>query len=204
VLALVAEAAADVGRDQANAAFGYTELLGDIAADVMRHLRRAVERELVARSVRHCQHRARLDGAADEAVVDEIKPRHMRRLLRRLADRGFVAARPAKADIARRGFMQLLRPRRGGGAGIDRRRQQRIVDIEQLGGIERLLARLANNDRNRLANMTHALARQRPAWRLCHRRAVGASDRPQRAHRADMIASHVGAAENRDHAGRRR
>ena len=128
MLALVAEAAADIGCDQANAAFGHAELLGDIAADVMRHLRRAIERELVARCIRDGQHRSRLDRAADQAVIDEVEPRDVRGLLHRLADGSFVAPRPAKADIAGRGLMQLRRVSRFGDAGIDQSRQGRIVD----------------------------------------------------------------------------
>ena len=170
----------------------------------MRHLRRAIERELVARCVRDGEHRSRLDRAADQAVIDEVEPRDVRGLLHRLADGSFVAPRPAKADIAGRGLMQLRRVSRFGDAGIDHSRQGRIVDVEEFSGIERLLARLADDDGDRLADMAHALARKRPARRLRHRLAIGAADRPQRAHRTDMIGGHVGATEDGDDARRGR
>jgi hypothetical protein len=48
VLALGAEAAADVGRDDAHRVLRDLELLGDELADVVRHLRRGVKQQLVA------------------------------------------------------------------------------------------------------------------------------------------------------------
>ena len=83
VLALVAEAAADVGRDQPDGGLRQAELLGDGAADVMRHLRRAIKRELAGAAVG--QHRTRLDRSADQPVVDEVEPHDMRRAVERLA-----------------------------------------------------------------------------------------------------------------------
>jgi hypothetical protein len=121
-----------------------------------------------------------------------------------LADGGRVAARPVKTDIAGRRVVQLLRLRRYGAAGIDDSRQGRIIDVEKLGGIERLLARPPNYDGDRLADVADALARECPTRRLRHRFAIGAADRPQCAHRTDTVGGHVGAAENGDHARRGR
>ena len=64
----------------------------------------------------------------------------MRRALQRLPHGGLVAARPAKADIVRRRVMKLRRLRCGRRPRIDDSRQRLIVDRDQLGGVERLLA----------------------------------------------------------------
>ena len=50
--ALVAEAAADVGRDDADAAFLQAEAFGEAGANDMRHLARGMEHELVERDGR--------------------------------------------------------------------------------------------------------------------------------------------------------
>src|SRR5262249_61927158 len=60
-LALVAETAAHVGRDDAQRAFGNTELLRHLAANVMRRLRRTVEPKLLALRIDVTDDRARLD-----------------------------------------------------------------------------------------------------------------------------------------------
>jgi hypothetical protein len=66
----------------------------------MRRLRRAVERKLLALRINDADNRARLDRRADQAVVDEIDCDHVRGRSQRRAHGGFVAARPAKADVA--------------------------------------------------------------------------------------------------------
>ena len=58
---LVAEAAADVGRDDADAAFFQAEAFGEAGADDMRHLARGVENELVGAVVEHGDAAAPLD-----------------------------------------------------------------------------------------------------------------------------------------------
>src|SRR6516164_8207347 len=118
-LALVAETAAYVGRDDAQRALGNAELLGHLPANVMRRLGRAVKRELVALRIDGADDRARLDRGPDQAVVDEIDRDHVGGRSQRRAYGGLVAARPAKANVARGAGMQLrrslsLRRARGG------------------------------------------------------------------------------------------
>ena len=115
-LALVAETAADIGRDDAQRALRDAELLGDRAADVVRRLRRAIEREPVGHRVDRGDRGARLDRRADQPVVDEVDRDDMRRRLERRAYRRFVAARRAKADVAGRFRVQLRRAGRLRGA----------------------------------------------------------------------------------------
>ena len=126
----------------------------------------------------------------------------MRRALRRLPHGGRVAARPAKADIFRCSVMQLRRLRSGRRPRIDDSRQRLVVDLDQLAGVKRLLPRLRDDNGDGLADVTHARPCQRPARRFRHRLAVAAADRPERAHRADTVRGHIGAAENGDNAGR--
>ena len=106
MLALVAEAAADIRRDHADAALRDAELFGHHPADVMGHLRRDMERELFAPDLRRRHHRARLERGADQTIVDELEARDMRRDLHRLAHRRLVPARPAEADVGRGTVMQ--------------------------------------------------------------------------------------------------
>ena len=201
VLALVAEAAADVGRDHSDRELGEAELLGDEPADEVGHLRGRVERERIPVGARERDRRARLDGAAGEPVVVELQFDGVRGLRERTLDRCGVAALPAEAHVARRVGVQLRcadreRIRRRG-----RRGQRLVIDLDELGGVERRAAALRQNDRHRLADVPHALARERPARRLGHRRAVVRADRPQRTHRPDAVRRHVGADEDRDDAG---
>ena len=110
-LALVAEAAADVGRDHPQRALGDAELLGDLLADVVRRLRRTHQREPAGGGLDGGERGARLERRADEAVVDEIDRDLVRRRRERGAHRRLVAARPAEADVAGRGLVQPRRAR---------------------------------------------------------------------------------------------
>jgi hypothetical protein len=65
-----------------------------------------------------------------------------------------------------------------------------------------MFARLRDHRGNGLADVAHALARQRPTRRFRHSAAIARADRPERAHRADLIGGHVTAGENGDDARR--
>src|SRR5437762_1942191 len=71
-LALVAETAADIGRDNPHRALRDAELLGHQPPDVMRHLSRGVERELRCAGAAERECCARLDGRPDKPVVDQL------------------------------------------------------------------------------------------------------------------------------------
>jgi hypothetical protein len=74
VLALGAEAAADIGCDDAHRVLRQLELLGDELADVVRDLRRRIDDQLMplesAAGRGDRDHGARLDRRAGDAVVD--------------------------------------------------------------------------------------------------------------------------------------
>ena len=200
-LALVAEAAADIGRDDAQRALGNAELLGHLAANVMGGLGRRIEREPAAIRLGGGDGRARLDRRAHQAVVDEIDRDHVGGRCERRAHRGLVAARPAEADIAGRGLVQLRRARRLRGAGVGDGGERLVIDLDALGGIGGLRQRLRDHRHDRFTAMAHRGARQREARRLHHRRAVARANRPQRPHRRHAVRRHVGAGEHSHHAG---
>ncbi len=181
VLALVAEAAADVGCDQPDRGLRQAELFGDGAADVVRYLRRAIERQLAGAAIG--QHRARLDCGADQPVVGKIEPHHMGRALEGLAHGRVIAPGKTEADVAGSGFVQLRRVLCHRGVAIDDDRQRFITHFQEIGGVLRLRARLRDDGRDRFADMPNRAARQRPARRLGHRLAIGGLDRPKRRHR---------------------
>ncbi len=116
--------------------------------------------------------RARLDRRADQAVVDEIDRDHVGGGSQRRAHGGFVAARPAKTDVAGGARMQLrralsLRRARVGDGG-----ERRVVHREALGRVDGLRKGCGDDGRHRLADVAHRFAREREARRLGHGRAI--------------------------------
>ena len=146
--------------------------------------------------------RARLDRRPHQAVVDEIDRDHVGGRCERRAHGGFVAARPAKADVAGRGLVQLRRVRRLRGARVGDGGKRLVIHLDALGGVGGLQQRVGDHRHDRLAAMAHGAARERETRRLRHRRAVARAHRPQRPHRRHAVRGHVGAGEHRDHAGR--
>jgi hypothetical protein len=53
-----------------------------------------------------------------------------------------------------------------------------IVDTDKIGRIERLSVTFGNHQGHRFSHMPDAITRQWPPWRLGHRLAARASDRP--------------------------
>ena len=206
VLALRAEAAADIRCDDAHRIFGDRELLGDELPDVVRDLRRRVDHDLVpvepARRRGDRRDRARLERGAGDAMVDELDGDHVLRLREGFLGGGGVAAQEAHDEIAGGLRVELRRVRLRRVADVDDRRQRRPVDRDQLRGVERLIARSGDHQGDRFADVPDAVARERPARRLIHFRAVGAGDAPQRCHRPDAVGRHVGAGVDGDDAGR--
>ena len=141
VLALVAKAAADVGRHQPDCGLRQLKLLANRAPDVMRHLGGAIECQLTGRRCRR-RGRARFDRRADQAVVDEIEPHHMGGAAKGIAHGGLIAASEAKANVARRiasckcGASFAHR-----GFGIDHRLQRLIIHMHEVGCVTCLAAK---------------------------------------------------------------
>ena len=129
---LRAEAAADIGRHDADLVLGQLEHEGaHQEADDVRVLARGVERVVAGGALELADRRARLHRIGDEPVVDDVELRHMRRLGESRFGRGLVADMPVVAEIAGRVVVDLrLRPasapprprRRGGTASGNRSR----------------------------------------------------------------------------------
>ena len=98
--------------------------------------------------------------------------------------------------------MEHRRVRRGRFARIDNGGEGVVANLDEVRRVDGLRARLRDHERDRLADVTNALARERPARRLRHRLAVGPLDGPKRAHWADPVGRHFRAAENGDDTGR--
>jgi hypothetical protein len=165
-LALVAEAAAHVGRNDAQRALGNAELLGDLAADVMGSLRGGVEREFFA--LRFGERRARFECRADQTVVDEIDRDHVGGAAERRTHGRFVAACPAKANVAGSADVELRRVRCLRRTRIGDGGERLVAHLDTLGRVERLRGGFGDDGRDRLSDVADLLARQRKARRLGH------------------------------------
>ncbi len=128
---LGAEAAADVRSDDAKLVLGReTDEGRKHEAGDMRVLAGRVERDRVRARIVVADRRARLHGVRDQAVVDEIELRHVRRGREGRVGRGLVAEMPVVDGVVRRGVMdcRLAGLRRLG--RIDHRGQFRVMHVD--------------------------------------------------------------------------
>ena len=178
---LDAEAAADVGRHDAQL------VLRNVQHEVahqhlhdMRELAGGPHRVMVAAGIvlRHC--RARLHRIADQAIVHQADLGDMSRVLERRCRRLGVAALPVEADVV--GDVV----EHGGSAGsyrvehADDGRQHLIVDLDRIRRFARLLERVGDHERHRVADASHLADAPSPnaaaPSSACHR----LRDRPSR------------------------
>ena len=201
---LGAEAAADVGRDHAHLVLGKPQHerrhqqpldVGILAGHVERV-------GVVTRGIAR-DRRARLDRVGDEAVVDEFERCHVVRRLERSVHRGLVAERPDVAGVVRRDVVNNRCTGRARASGFDHRRQYLVIDLDQLGGVLRLIEALGDDDRNPVADVTHLALREGGVGRLLHRLAVDSRNEPAAGKPADLRRCEVLPGECRDDAGRR-
>ena len=111
-------------------------------------------------------------------------------------------AGPVERDIARRLGKELRRTGRERGAHIGDRIELLVVDRDLLGSVLRLRDAVGDHQRDRLADMQHALARERRAERHDQLGAVAADERRMQRGRADAGRLQFLVREHRDHAGR--
>ena len=165
-LALVAEAAAHVGRNHPQRAFGNAQLLRHLPPDVVRGLCRRIKREFLGLRLAH--DRARLDCRAGQAVVDEIERDHMRGGAECRAHGRLIASRPAEAHVAGCAGMQLRRSRCARRVRIGDGDERLVLNLHAFGRVERLGKAFRHDRRDRLADVADLIARQRKARRLGH------------------------------------
>ena len=123
----------------------------------MRVLTGGVERVFAGRPVVIADRRARLHGIRGQALVDDVDLGDVVRLGKGCVDRRLVAEMPVET-----GVVLGIRPHlRGTGlVGIcrrDDRRQFLIGDVDRFRRVPRLRQRLADDQSNLVANMSHAV-----------------------------------------------
>ena len=167
--ALHAEAAADVGRDHAQLGFGNSQhAAGELRAGAVRVLCRAVKRIAVAVGMILADCGARLDRIGVDAIVAELERDGLRRLGESRVGRLLVAHHQRERDIVGRFVPHRRRARFYRVLDGDHRRQRLVVDLDQLGGVARLLQRFGDDEGNAVADGANPIARE-------HRRATYAS-----------------------------
>ena len=153
-LALVAEAAADVGGDDAHRALRQAELLGDHAPDVVRHLGRTQERELGVAGRRYCKRSARLDRGADQTIVEEFDTRPRARLTQTRLATAFSSPRAQRKQILPgAASCSCGAPDGHCGMSVDDRGEGVVFHLHQLGGVERP-TRIAVRDHSAIGSPT--------------------------------------------------
>ena len=157
---LGAEAAADVGRDEAHVLRLDAQRARHMVAVDVDVLARGVERVAAARRVELPDAAAWLHRVGDDAMVVELEADDVRGLGEGRIDAGGIAGAPVDADIARH-FVGDERcavcPRR-----LTRRdgAQWLVVDLYELGRVERLGMGLRHDQRHRLAGKARLAAGQ--------------------------------------------
>ena len=199
---LGAEAAADVRRHDPELMFRQMQHEGaHQQADDMRVLAGGIERVVARTAVVFADRRARLHRVGDQAVVDQVELGDQLGFGEGGVDRGLVADLPLVAGVGRRLVEQLGGSRLHRIGRFDRRRQHAVVDLDQLGRVLGLVARLGDDDRDRVADMAHLAPGQHRVRRLDHGLAMLVGDQPAAGQAADPGGRQIGAGEDRDDAG---
>ena len=134
-------------------------------------------------------HRTRLHGVGDQAVIGQVQFGHMGGARKSRVHLGLVANRPFVAMIVGGRVMQ--------GRGLGRigdthhGAQYVVVHLDQLGGVFGLLQRLGHHHGYVVTHITHLALRQDGVRRLFHRIAVGAGDQPATRQAVDLVGRHI-------------
>ena len=175
---LHAESAADVFGDHPQLFVRHAHDGGRLAAQGVGALRADVQRVAVAFLVVDAGGAARFHRSHDQALVGHADARHMRRLLNEFGDLALVLlalgpSRPVDAEIARRLFVEPDVPFNGR-VEIDDRRQFLVLDLHQIGGVQRRRGAFRHHHDDRIADVHHLVAGQRRAERQHHLGAAAA------------------------------
>ena len=169
---LHAEAAADVAVHQPELGRLGAEHRGEQIACRGRRLILRIQRG--AAGLVHADRAARLHGHGIQPLVVQLNPANVGCAMERFVDRRCITVASFGGNVCARRLPQQRRARLDRLARIDHARQIFIVDDEAVGGVLRLLARLGDDRRHRLADVEHLALGERRARRRGHRRAVGA------------------------------
>jgi len=199
------ERAAYVLGGHAQALVGYAENRGKPVAQGARALRTAAQEIALGAGIVASSRASRLHRIDHQALVRDAHARHV---LGRGDDAldllgvPFGIRRetgPIHGDVAGRLGPDLRRAGAHRLAQVDDRRAFRVIDRDQFGGVLRRGGRLGNDDRDRLAHVSHGL-RQRRTMRNDELGAAAAVKRRMLRYVADPL--HVVGGEHREHARR--
>ena len=194
--------AADVAGDQPELAFRNLErALGDGVAEQPWPLEAALQGVAPGAGVVFAGDAARLERVGGDTVDDEALLDHMRGARERFVDRGLVAGLVEIGLVVGTIGIELRRAGLEGILGIHDGRAGRIVDLDPLGGVARLIERVGDHDRDRIADMHRAADGDRGAVWQVHRAAVALLVRRHRRHGAEPVRLVVLAGQDDMHAG---
>ena len=200
---LRAEAAADVGRDDAQLVLGRDplECREHQTGDMWVLARRVQRRDIGARIV-FAERGARLHGVGNDAVVDEVELGDMRRFGESGVRRRLVADMPVVDGVVWREIVHLRLAGIGRACRLGRGGQHAIVDDDCLRRVLGLQIAVRDDDGDGIADIERLAVRQSGKRAHLHRRAVLGMDRPAADMRADLVGGRVRAGEDRDDAWR--
>ncbi len=202
-LRLHAEGAADIAGEQAQLGRRNVEDFGELAAQAEHALASDMEGEALALRIVGGDRGARLHGVDDEAVVEELEPRHMggvgEGLLHLLGVAEMIVERDVVGHVVeelRRAGLHRLARLGDRGEGLD-------VEHDRFRGLLRLDRGLGDHAGDGVADEADLVDRERRAERLLHRRAVAVLERRHAFEPAIAGGLQVGAGIDREHAGHR-
>ncbi len=183
-----AKTAADIGGDHAQLRLGNVQhKRAHQQPDDMRVLARREERVFAGGAVEIADRGARLHRVGHQPVVDKVEFDDPHGLCHRRLDSGGIADMPVITNIARH-FGEHQRR-----AGLQRlgdigdRRLDGVIDRDEFRRVARLREAVGDDDRDRIADMAHAAARQHRMRRLLHRRTVFRVNLPAAGKAADAV-----------------
>ena len=115
-----------------------------------------------------------LHRVGHQAVVDQVEFGDVRRFGKRSVYLCFVTNRPFVAMVVRSDFVQ--RRGFGGIAHIHDRRQNVVIDMDQLSGVTRLLQSFSHHHGDVVAHIAHLALGQDGVGGFLHRLAAGVGD----------------------------
>ena len=163
VLALEAEAAADVGGDDPDLVLGEAERAGDHAAVVVGHLRRERHREAAPAGPVLGEDAPGFERVRGEALVHERQLDDVVGVVEGRGGLGLVADRPHQRDVVLDVGVEPWRPGTGGADGIGHGLEPVVTDLDQLGRLVGGVGVLGDDDREGLAGVAdRPLGEDRP------------------------------------------
>ena len=197
-----AEAAADIGRDDAQLVLGRDADEGrQHEARDMRVLAGGEQRQIIRARIIFADRRARLHRVGDQPVVDEVELGDVFGRGERRIGGGLVAKVPVVDGVVGGHFVDLRGARLGDGAKIHRRRQNAVIDDDFLRRLARLRISIGDDDGDVIADIAHLALRQHGMRPGLHRRTVLGMDHPAADEAADLVGGDVLAGEHGDDAG---